>query len=335
MKWVGVMALALAGAAEAGARCDAVKIDRLPVCVDGANGLVFGSDRAQAEAILAAIETGRPKFEALFGRPAAAYAVVFDSPTRDEIAMLKAAGYPVTLPWIDASRLVAEFEQKLRDAITEKLPNLSKEQIDAIIASKLDELSASIGGPSAAAHEMGHLWFTHAFWASVMDSDAPITHYGSPAPDWLDEISGLAFEDDAMAADRRQRFKDLWTKGEGIAPLPAYLAMPHPELDKALERARSEPRAAGEGGKIVVGAEASDGAVATSAFYAQGRVFADFLIAVAKPGVLGVIATAMADGKTFEAWLATDGAAQGLPADLAGLETRWIGWATAAYGVPD
>lgn len=334
MKWLGLMALALAGGAEAGARCDAVKIDRLPVCAEGAHGLVFGSDQAQAEAVVAAIEAGRPNFERLFGRSAAAYAVVFDNPTRDEIAQLKAAGYPVTLPWIDSRALVAQFEQKLRDAITEKMPNLPKEQIDAIIASKLDELRASIGGPSAAAHEMGHLWFTHAFWASMMEDDAPFTHYGSPAPDWLDEISGLVFEDEAMAANRRLRFKDLWAKGEGIVPLAAYLAMSHPELDKALERARSRPKGDGEGGKIVVGAQASEGALATSAYYAQGRVFADFLIAEGKPGVLGVIAAAMADGKTFEAWLAADGAAQGLPADLAGLEARWMDWATAAYGVP-
>lgn len=333
MKWLGLAAMALAATAEAGVRCDAVRIDRLAACAEGLGGVVLGPDAAQAEGIVAAIEAGRPVFESVFGQPAPAYAVVFDNPTGAEIAGLKAAGYPAVLPWVDAGPLVAQFEQKLRESIRASIPNLDKQQEDKIVADKLDELRANIGGPSAAAHEMGHLWFSRVFWSDFADGDETEIpkHYGSPGPDWLDEVSGLVFENEATADTRRMRFRDLWAEGQGIAPLPDFLAMAHPEQGKTRE---TPPGAPTSGSRVVIAAGPPGGARATSAFYAQGRVFADFLIAEGKPGVLGVIATAMAKGTSFDEWLAAEGAAQGLPADAAALNLRWMEWATATYGAP-
>ncbi|MFT3811633.1 MAG: hypothetical protein QM698_17100 [Micropepsaceae bacterium] len=334
MKWFGLLAAALAGQAQAGESCDALKLDRLPVCVEASGGVVLAPDEAQARDISASIEAARPRFETLFGHPAPAYAVIFDSPTHDEIATLERAGYPAVLPWMDSAQLIAQFEQKMRDAISAKIPGMSQEQLDRIVAEKLAELRANLGGASAAAHEMGHLWFTQVFWASYREGDAPAGHYGSPAPDWLDEISGLAFEDETMAGNRRLRFRELWSAGQGIVPLPQFLAMTHPENGKADKGPPPPPPGDGGGGTVTVRADVSERSLATSAFYAQGRVFADFLIANGKPGVLGAISAAVSDGIGFDQWLADQGAAHGLPGDIAGLETRWKEWTVAAYGDP-
>lgn len=329
------MALALAGTAEAGARCDAVKIDRLPVCAEGAGGVVLAKDQAKAEAIVARMEIARPLFETLFGRAAPAYAVVYDKPPADEIAALKAAGYPSVLAWTDPDLVLASFEDKIRAAIRQQIPGMTKEQEDAIVAEKMAELRSNIGGPSAAAHEMGHLWYSHVFWADAPDASGEeiAGHYGSPGPDWLDEISGVVFEDEAGVESRRMRFRDLWRQGTGIFDLPTYLTMEHPEIEKVRAMARARPPG-DTSGTVIMPAGSSPNPIAASAFYAQGRVFADFLTAEAGGDVLGVIATAIAKGETFDDWLAREGKGRGLPGDVAGLTERWRAWATETYGAP-
>ncbi|MBU1384939.1 MAG: hypothetical protein KKG14_07090 [Alphaproteobacteria bacterium] len=68
-------------------------------------------------------------------------------------------------------------------------------------------------------------------------------------------------------------------------------------------------------------------------FYAQARVFADFLLErTGDPAVYGRIARALADGRTMDQWLAVDGAASGLPGSVTALDAAWMAWLADAYG---
>ena len=192
-------------------------------------------------------------------------------------------------------------------------------------------------------HELGHLWFTAAFWPRLpeTDSDAP-RHYGGPGPDWLDEAAAVVLEDDATAAQRRDQFRALM-RGEtvpAVGPvdgrailldLPGLLSREHPGLARAVA---ASPEVTANGGIGVSFTPAGSGARPAAlerVFYIQTRVFADYLIqTTGRPAILAEIAQAMAVGDSFEDWLRESGAGYGLPRSVAGLQE---GWARFAAGV--
>lgn len=68
-------------------------------------------------------------------------------------------------------------------------------------------------------------------------------------------------------------------------------------------------------------------------FYAQARVFADFLLErTGDPAVYRRIASALAGGRTVGQWLQAEGAELGLPGSVETLDAAWKAWLTEAYG---
>jgi hypothetical protein len=64
-------------------------------------------------------------------------------------------------------------------------------------------------------------------------------------------------------------------------------------------------------------------------------MFADFLMdKTSDPAVFSSIAQALAQGRTFEAWLGSEGRASGLSPTLDGLNDEWRAWLTTRLGAP-
>nr|WP_313521150.1 hypothetical protein [Brevundimonas diminuta] len=220
---------------------------------------------------------------------------------------------------------------------------MSPAQTQEVVARALSQIpdakAQAVLDAAMVPHELGHLWFTAAFWPERAAADAAPRHYGGPGPDWLDEAAAVILEDEPTAAQRRDHFRALM-KGEtvpAVGPingrailldLPGLLAREHPGLARAVAVA---PELAVKGGVGVSFTPAGAGprpAALERVFYIQTRVFADYLIRTSgRPAILAVIAQAMADGRSFEDWLASDGAAHGLPSTLSALSAGWRDYA--------
>ncbi len=319
-----MLALAFVASAEAGALCDAVKIDRLPVCVEGAGGIVLAGEESEAAAIRDSIELARPNFAAAFGREAPRYAIIFDSPSAEEVAQVKAAGFPAVLPWLSKAVLEAQVGEKIRAALRENIPGMSQEQEDAIVAENIARMSAKMP-----AHEIGHLWFDTTFWPGFAGDSS---HYGGPAPDWMDETAAILMESGPLADNRRISFKSVWTGGQGVAPLADFLTMEHPAKAE-LEAASSGGGPEGRGPSVAVVPANQGPNDKTAIFYAQVAAFSDFLIAQSgNSSVFGKLAESIVRGETIEDWLASQGPKNNLAADLPGLQALWEAWATKTHG---
>jgi hypothetical protein len=112
-------------------------------------------------------------------------------------------------------------------------------------------------------HEIGHSLFIR-FLAPRTGAD----EYGGGAPDWLDEMAGIAFEDDSGVRMRRGEAWDHARSG-ALIPLARLLAMPHPEWS-----ARRTASGAAAAGPPLSQPESPD----TPAFYATLRALFDFLV---------------------------------------------------------
>lgn len=111
-------------------------------------------------------------------------------------------------------------------------------------------------------HEIGHDLFIR-FLAPGTGKD----EYGGGAPDWLDEMAAIAFEDPGGVRRRRGEARRHAERG-ALIPLERLLSMTHPEWS-----ARSA--AAGDAGATTHQPRSAE----TPAFYATVRALLDFLIA--------------------------------------------------------
>lgn len=217
---------------------------------------------------------------------------------------------------------------------------MSSAQTEEVVARAMSQIPDATAQAALDAgmvpHELGHLWFTAAFWPGrpSTDADAP-RHYGGPGPDWLDEAAAVVLEDEATAAMRRDQFRALM-KGETLPAIGALhgrallldlqglLSREHPGLARAVKVA---PEVAASGGIGVSFTPAAAGprlAALERIFYIQNRVFADYLIQTSgRTAILADIAQAVADGESFEAWLSDKGADYGLPASIIDLQHDW------------
>lgn len=132
-------------------------------------------------------------------------------------------------------------------------------------------------------HEIAH---------DLFDRLVPTTRagqYGTDAPDWLDEMAAVAFED----ADRHlSRRRDA--KSDGLLTLTALLRMTHPE--------RGAPRVRKAGQAFASGPASSD---RTISFYATLSCFYEFLSEKAgHEGIVAELAGAFRRGENLELWLA-------------------------------
>ena len=315
-------------------------------CAVAGRGVALAETQEEAERLAGYARAGEVRFAARFGHVIAPYAVLSTSPAPDRAA-LRAAGFVHALPW-PAPRAFDEAARRSVEQGTRRFAasqNMDPARTEEVVARALSQIPDARAQAALDAgmvpHELGHLWFTAAFWPehAEADPDAP-RHYGGPGPDWLDEAAAVVLEDDPTAAQRRDQFRALM-KGEtvpSVGPidgrallldLPGLLSREHPGLARAIAAA-PELLASGVGvGVSFTPAGAGPRPAALDrVFYIQTRVFADYLIQTSgRPTILADIALALAAGRTFEAWLAAEGAALGLPPSTTELQKSWSDYA--------
>ncbi|MFA5968731.1 MAG: hypothetical protein WC816_05760 [Sphingomonas sp.] len=158
-------------------------------------------------------------------------------------------------------------------------------------------------------HEIGHALFIRYLVPKTRSDE-----YGGDAPDWLDEMAALAFED---AAGVRLRRRDTWRHtGRGaLIPLSRLLSMPHPEWSARsiapgppTESATHQPRS-----------------VDTPAFYATVRALFDFLIdRTGDEQIVRLLAEQVRAGVPLDQWLLAHAARGGSPEGLATLDAEIV-----------
>jgi len=131
-------------------------------------------------------------------------------------------------------------------------------------------------------HEIGHDLFIRHLVPNTRSGQ-----YGGDAPDWLDEMAAVAFEDAEQQAARRRLVMVYARQGE-LMPLQKFLTMTHPELSSELPDIAS--------GDLYRVRRMMSGD--TPQFYALARAFYDFL--VARTGTLSIVAELAASVRSGE-----------------------------------
>ncbi|HEU0134564.1 MAG TPA: hypothetical protein VFR28_07050 [Allosphingosinicella sp.] len=111
-------------------------------------------------------------------------------------------------------------------------------------------------------HEIGHDLFIR-----LLAPRSGKEEYGGGAPDWLDEMAAIAFEDAGGVRQRRSEARRHAERG-ALLPLARLLSMTHPEWS-------ARPAVAGSKGGLTTHQPRS---ADTPAFYATLRALLDFLI---------------------------------------------------------
>ncbi len=330
------------------------------VCTADAAGFTYGRDEAAVRTMTEDVEVARELYRTYFGRLPPLGAVVSAGTQHavgaKEERRLRSAGAHWVLPWIDAADRNRALEPKIREAITQKMSGMPQEAIDAEVARALasatgGEAGADTSMRSALRHELGHKWLIVDRWPRFDEEEAAKrtdSHYGGPAPDWLDETAAVLMEDATMTERRRELFGAIrrgGEPGERIVALAEFVTMDHPLAARlrALPDAKPDAKSgakpdaksgakSGSSVRIISGEEGRQLAAGARAFYSQARVFADYLIARGgRPDVFASIADAAADGQDFASWLGRHGAEYGLPVTLPALERDWLDWLVPAY----
>jgi hypothetical protein len=137
-------------------------------------------------------------------------------------------------------------------------------------------------------HEIGHSLFIR-FLAPATGKD----EYGGAAPDWLDEMAAIAFEDSAGVRERRSDARRHAERG-ALLPLERLLSMTHPEWAARTAATAAPPPPGGQPPR------SGD----TPAFYATLRALLDFLIErTGDERIIRRLAKQASDGASLDRWL--------------------------------
>lgn len=297
-------------------------------CVASPQGLFYARNAEDAERMAATAAHASTHFETVFGRSAPRGAVIDTLQLDDGTALKRWQAQhrlDFTMPWINRELMQAALLEPIKNAIKAQQPELDESVLDALARQALAQTNSKPGAghhgitmESILAHELGHMYLTHAFWPEA-DAQADAQHYGSPAPDWLDEMAAILMEDEAMTAQRRRQWRDmLHNNPDRLLPLKDFLNTRHPLADIA---------AASKNKVFIAINDESFGSEAW--FYLQTRALADFLIEHAQsPTIFASIAEAFAKQQSLADWLNTNGQRYGLPNDMTELEKHWQAWLT-------
>jgi hypothetical protein len=328
------------------------------VCAEAPLGvaLALNTDRAAELARLG--QAGEERFKTHFGRDPVRYAVVEITDQlilKSQTDALQAAGFTRTLPHFSHAGQRKQYEDSVRSAAVARARAAGSDGIDAGdqavagAAQRLTVFALNNTEATVVPHELGHGWYTQAFWPGY--ETAPDKGYGSPGPDWLDEAGPVLMESGDSAEQRRGIFRTLY-RGEGRAMFAGYpverltdlrlfLTREHP-VQAISQRAAEMAKQQGNTGApvTIVMSSADPGAkdlsnIDPGLFYAQGRMFADYLIdRTGDPAIFGSIGEAFGRGETMDVWLATNGSAKNLPGSIDALTTDWRAWLAARFGAP-
>ncbi|MDP9413489.1 MAG: hypothetical protein M3Q08_05225 [Pseudomonadota bacterium] len=295
-------------------------------CIEESDGVALAANHAAARALLAESRIGGQRFRDAFGREPARF-VVF-SYDDNSLGMVgreaaRVLGFRAVLP-LPSPALVerqrAEAMRRFQAASGGGAMPHTERRAGGLRAGEPR-------GENQVAHELGHMWYTAAFWpAASPPTTRPTPRYGSPAPDWLDEAAAMLMENEAGARGYRQMFAD----GRGADP--ARAAAISPEMPLAELTSMTHPAMAA----MPAGVAAGPTQIVTgrpSLFYAEVRVFTDYLVnRSGNPRILAAVSEGLRGGGTLDAWLAANGAKNRLPTSLAAIQADWDDWLDQRFG---
>jgi hypothetical protein len=327
-------------------------------CVATPHGVAMAPAEQRAGELARYAATGELAFRRYFAMEPTNYAVVENAagaPVAKIRGTLRAAGFRTVLPWLSAEGFASSAAASLQANVEAmaKQRGLNEEQTAALVAKAKEQIpnrgvnNTEMRDGGAMPHELGHMWFLEAYWpGTVPDRES---HYGTPAPDWMDEVSAMLMEGGRMPDNRRDQFKAIYT-GHGKAQLASYPAAELIDLPRFLGRThpgkalqdrimRSGAGSPTMGQPIVLQVKDNDAlgkaGLDAAVFYLQGRVFADFLIEKSRDeAIFASLGRAFGKGQTFEQWLAANGRKKRLTDSISGLDRQWREWLAARYGPP-
>lgn len=138
------------------------------------------------------------------------------------------------------------------------------------------------------AHEVGH-----ALFIRYLVADTRGGQYGGDAPDWLDEMAGIAFESGDGVRMRRAHAR-YFAENSALIPLSRLLLMTHPEFSPQTTTALSS-------GEVIKRPPVSSD---TFPYYATVRALFDFLIQrTGDEKVISRLAKQVNKHRPFDKWL--------------------------------
>ena len=320
-------------------------------CVGDSNGIALAGTADRARQLLGYAAGGHAKFEKIFNRTPARFAIIeisSDGLTKDRQTALRNAGFAVILPWLSPEAYLKQVETSVRQSVESQLSGtgMPESARQAAVAAALAQAKSQISPDAAAGrdgiaipHELGHMWLIQAFWPDkTVDG---IGHYGGPGPDWLDEMAAVLMEP-AESAERRtglftERYRAIRvvmrqgnTPSDPLLDLNGYFSIVHPTAEAARELVLKGGGGAPADGmtvRVLTGADAKRFAGDGIRFYLQSLLVSEYLIARSgNPKVIGQIAAAAASGQSFTDWLSKNKKKSGLPASLDAMQTDWMDW---------
>jgi hypothetical protein len=351
-------------------------------CFDAEFAWIYCDDQAQAAAIAADLREAAFLFHRHFGElPKRGAVVVTTNVGASAIAELRRAGAAWVMPWIPDSMLEnIDLEGQIRAQVESQLKDrgFGDEMIEVAVEQALTQLGPrrrGIAGIMAQnrplTHELGHFWFGQLIWGDAWMApeaqdvgggagegdrrgrarmlEGAMHRYGSPSPDWLDEVGAILLETPELTGRRHEHLtRQLAGDGTGIRPLSELFTMTHPGMEnRAIQRAVREarqqadeefqegqqPQRGGAGVRVMpVTVLPGQGDMAelqgAGAFYAQCRSIAEYMMERSgDPRLFARIARDLKANPSMADWLAAHGNAANLPGTIEDLEQEWLVWA--------
>jgi hypothetical protein len=325
---ITLLAVGISCSATAKAQTICTALDNY-VCREENGMAVYAQNAEEANAYVTSINDAAKKYKGIFDKqpgPGAIILVNDGTLSGAIIQQVQDAGATWFLPW-----------QSFKNPDKKGLPATEK-------ASRTSE--AAHCKPSsfddALPHELGHVWFRNQYWpkpkpaATGTSSSTPSkassqlgSHYGSPGPDWLDEMAAISMETDNMTDCRRLRFIHSLSdpkKYQRIENLPAFFETAHPYASwmkgKIAEMMAQKSKQAGAGGATILKLNVSENDMPGGIeFYLTNRAVLDFFTEQKNPDALASLARHFSANGDIEQWLKQQ---EGdFPKTIADLQTQW------------
>lgn len=318
MRFAGLRPLAvlfaMSGAtAASGLRCPDVETPPAPACVSTVHGLAYADTDEEARMAVGALREAAQRYELHFGRAplgALILSASLDPTTARDFA--RTHGLEYAQVWLPASAKRAMTQRAMRQA------GLDRAATRRALAGAADQEAVTLR------HEAGHAMYAATYWPEAEGSLQ--VRYGTPAPDWLDEAVAVLMEPpEAQARHLASFIAAAKGRPRTVPDLAGFLHAEHPVRSAALGRALARGPKSESGVQLTV--TTGTGFPGLDSFYGQSLLVALFLAQTSQdPRILMPISAAIADGSTFEQWLARDGERHGLNSDVPALQSLWDAW---------